>query len=243
MGHQWSCDADESSAREVDPERARGFAASQRGPSERALAWACVALGLERKKDKSGASEAIDRAIAEIDRLRESGPASDPVVVLGTVRLIYPTNPAVLMLPVVETIAPDRLADVFWRAVALHPALEQEKKGQLQYSYIGTECILLARYDREVAAALFGPMDDYLRSLPTGDGPGNEFNILALLAKGCIEPRAAVTLIEALATGEYDRANPAHAAKLRLAEMLGLPSDERWRRLWRSMNGQVPLDE
>ncbi len=127
--------------------------------------------------------------------------------------------------------------------MALHPALEKEKKGQLQYSYIGSECILLARYDREVASALFGPMDDYLRSLATGDGPGNEFNLGALLAKGCIDPGAAVTLIEALATGEYDRANLAHAAKLRLAEMLGLPSDERWRRLWRSMNGQVPLDD
>ena len=228
---------------QVDPERARGFAASQRGPAERATAWACVAIGLEQKQDNSGAREAIDHAIGEIDRLRESGPGSDPVVVLGTVRLMYPTNPAVLILPVVETVAPDRVADVFWRAVALHPALEKEKRGQLQYSYIGSECILLARYDREVAAALFGPMDDYLQSLATGDGPGNEFNLVAILAKGCIEPRGAVTLIEALATGEYDRANLAHGAKLRLAEMLGLSSDERWRRLWRSMSGQVPLDD
>ena len=215
----------------VGPDRARGFASSQRGPAERALAWACVGLGVADKKDSSGAIEAIDRAIEEIDRLRESGPGPDPVNVVNNERLMYPTNPAALLLPVVERVAPERLGEVFWRAVALHPELENEKKGRLQYSYVGSECILLARYDREVASALFGPMDDYLRSLATGDGPGNEFTRGALLANGCIDPGAAVAaLIETLATGEFNRANPAHAAKLRLAEMLGLPSDERWRR-------------
>ena len=43
----------------VDPPRARRFAASQRGPAERSLAWAFVALGLT-EKDKSGAAAAID---------------------------------------------------------------------------------------------------------------------------------------------------------------------------------------
>ena len=46
------------------------------------------------------------------------------MIIVGGVRLMYPTNPAVVILPVVERIAPDRLAEVFWRAVALHPRLE-----------------------------------------------------------------------------------------------------------------------
>ena len=56
----------------VDPPRARRVAASLGSPGTRACAWASVALGLA-EKDKAGASEAMDRAIQEIDRLRESG--------------------------------------------------------------------------------------------------------------------------------------------------------------------------
>ena len=58
---------------------------------------------------------------------------------------MYPTNPAAVILPVVERIAPDRLAEVFWRAVALHPRLEPDREDQLQSSYLGFECMLLAR--------------------------------------------------------------------------------------------------
>jgi hypothetical protein len=35
--------------------------------------------------------------------------------------LMYPSNPAAVILPVVERIGPKRLAEVFWQAVALHP--------------------------------------------------------------------------------------------------------------------------
>ncbi len=57
----------------VDPLIARRVAASQERPAERAMAWAYVALGLADTK-KAGAVEAIDHAIQEIDRVRESGP-------------------------------------------------------------------------------------------------------------------------------------------------------------------------
>ena len=57
---------------------------------------------------------------------------------------MYPTNPAAQILPVVERIAPDRLADVFWRAVALHPRIETDREDQLKSSYIGYECIVVA---------------------------------------------------------------------------------------------------
>ena len=129
-----------------------------------------MALGLA-EKDKAGASEAIDRAIQEIDRLRESGPGPEPIFIVSGVRLMHPTNPAAAILPVVERIAPERLAEVFWRAVALHPRIETDREDLLESSYIGFECMLLARYDREVAAALFEPMDSYLRSLAARKGP------------------------------------------------------------------------
>ena len=56
----------------VDPARARRVADSLAGTGTRACAWATVAAGLA-EKDKAGASEMLDRAIREIDRLRESG--------------------------------------------------------------------------------------------------------------------------------------------------------------------------
>ncbi len=137
----------------VDPPRARRVAATLVGTGTRACAWASVAVGLA-EKDKAGAAEAMDRAIHEIDRLRESGPGPEPVSITNGIRLMAPTNPAALILPIVERIAPERLAEVFWRAVALHPRIEPDREDLLQTSYIGYECTLLARYDREVAAAL-----------------------------------------------------------------------------------------
>src|SRR5207248_6750918 len=127
---------------------------------------------------------------------RESGPGPEPIPIIFDVLLIYPTNPAALILPVVQRTVPDRLDDVFWRAVALHPRLEADPERGLQYSYIGFECTLLARYDRAVAAVLFTPMDAYLRSLAARKGRRNAFNSSHLVAKGCIDPRAALALLE-----------------------------------------------
>ena len=45
---------------------------------------------------------------------------------------MYPTNPAAVILPIVERIAPERLAEVFWRAVALHPRIETDREDLLQ---------------------------------------------------------------------------------------------------------------
>ena len=102
----------------------------------------------------------------------------------------------------------------------------------------------MARYDREVAAALFQPMDACLRSLAGQEGPQNRFNALAIVAKGRIDLLAAVELAEALTPPrEFSRNQPAHSAGLRLAEMLGLPADKRWKRLWSSMRIQLPIDD
>jgi hypothetical protein len=234
----------------VDPPRARRVAAAQRGLTERALAWAYVALGLA-EQDKVGALEAVDHAIQELDRLRESGPGPDQILIVGDVLLMYPTNPAALILPVVERAVPDRLDDVFWRAVALHPRLEADDEDDLQHSYVGFECIVVARYDRAVAAALFAPMEAYLRSLAARKGLRNAFASSHLVAKGCIEPQAAVGLLESLTPpgpfrpplGEFSSANPAHSARIILAKALGQPPEERWRYLWSRIGMHLPLED
>jgi hypothetical protein len=223
---------------QVDPTRARRVATSLGSPGTRAGAWACVALGLA-EKDAVGASEAMDRAIQEIDRLRESGP--EPVTVVGGLHFMYETNPAAALLPIVERIAPERLPEVFWRAVALHPRIKTDREDQLQRSRdIGFECMLLARYDRQVAAALFEPMDSYLRSLAARTGPRDDFDLRVITAKGCIDPRAAVALLESVSPPrDSRRSDPARRARLRLAEMLGAPPEYRWLRLLGSMGTRL----
>ncbi len=104
--------------------------------------------------------------------------------------------------------------------------------------------MLLARYDREVAAALFEPMDSYLRTLAAQKGPHDKFTPSLIVAKGCIDPRAAVALLESLTPPrDFRRSDPAHEARLRLAEVLGLPAEKRWMRLWRSTGGRGPFDD
>ena len=217
---------------QVDPACARRVAASLRSTGTRACAWAFVADGLA-EKDKAGASDALDCAIREIDRLRESGPGPETVYIVVGIRLMPPTNPAAQILPIVERIAPERLAEFFWRAVALHPRIETDREDHLQTSYIGKECMLLGRYDREVAAVLFEPLNSYLRS-PAARQASLAFINVASTAKGCIDPRAAVALIESITPpGEFDRSNPVDRARLSLAEMLGRTTEIRWKERWR----------
>ncbi len=64
--------------------------------------------------------------------------------------------------------------------------------------------------------------------------PRDEFNASVITAKACIDPRGAVAVIESLTTpSEPHLPNPAHRIRLRPAEVLGIPSEVRWPRLWR----------
>ncbi len=215
----------------VDPLRARRAAASLGGPGIRACAWAYVALGLA-EQDTAGVSEAIDRAIQEIDRLRETAPEGEPTSVVGGILLLYPSNPAAMILPVVERIAPERIAEVFWRAVALHRRIGSDRSEPLMRSNIGYECILLARYDRQVAAAVFEPANLYLRSLGALTTPANQFDPSLFMAMGCIDPRSAVAVLESLTSPrDSRRADLTLRARRMLAEVLGSPREDRWKLL------------
>jgi hypothetical protein len=227
----------------VDCPRARRFAASLPSPGARVCAWAFVALGLA-EKDQAAAREALDRAIESIDRLRETGPSPEAVIMYNQVRMIHPTNPAALILPIVERVAPERLDEFFWRAVALHPRIDIEREELIRSSYLGVECMLLARYDRDVAAILFEPMDSYLRSLAVRKMDGAAFTPSAIIGKACLDPRAAVALVEALppARDASPFAVPS-ALRTELAEALGPPPEERWQARWRQIARELPLDD
>jgi RNA polymerase sigma factor (sigma-70 family) len=226
----------------VDPPRARRVAASLSSPGGRVCAWAYVALGLV-EQDRPAALAALDDAIAAIDQLRELGPGLEPGVNQSDVLVMYPTNPAALILPLVERIAPERLAEFFWRAVALHSQFDVNREDRLRTSYIGKECMLLARYDRDVANVLFEPMDSYLRSLTLKTSESRGFTASAIVAKACLDPQAAVALVDALPAAEgLGQSEPANRARIYLAEALGQPPEKRWvarlRRLY-----ELPFDD
>jgi hypothetical protein len=223
---------------QVDPTRASRVAASLGGPSPgpRGCAWAFVALGLA-KNDRAGASEAIDRAIQEIDRLRESGPNPEPIGLSSS--HLFRTNPAVLVLPIIERVAPERLTEFFWRAVALCTRSKTDRDYQLGRSNIGIECELLARYDRQVAAALLEPINASLLALAARSVPPDEIDPSIVTALGYIDPQSAVALLQALAPHrESRRLDPVNRARIKLAEVLGAPREDRWMRRWGLMTAR-----
>jgi hypothetical protein len=168
--------------------------------------------------------------------------SAEPGIVVADVQMMYPTNPAALILPLVERIAPDRLAEVFWRAVALHPRVDIDREDLLRTSFIGNEVTLLARYDREVASVLFEPMDCYVRSVVARKGDIAELTPSAIAGKACLDPRAAVALLESLPPSRYPSVL-SDTTRTELAEALGQPAAERWKSRFRHIPVQLPLDD
>ena len=81
------------------------------------------------------------------------------------------------------------------------------------------------------------------RWIPTSDAAARQasdaFVNVAMMAKGSIDPTAAVALIESMTPHwDFDRSNPVHRARLSLAEMLGRTAEIRWKERWRWMGAQ-----
>jgi len=225
---------------EVDLPRAERIASAIETPGARACAWAFTALG-SSSRGKETDQAALDRSLEAIDRVLESGPGLEPVTNLDGILTLYPTNPAAVILPVVEQVAPERLAEFFWRAVALHERLDSDKEDALQRSAIGVECLLLSRYDRQVAALLFEPMNSFIKSVRAREAQANELTASVIVAKACLDPRAAVEFLEWLPVARDEL--PSSEARMRLAHAFSVSAKERWKVLWRSMQSQIPFED
>ena len=227
----------------VDLPRARRLAGSCDGAGERACAWAYVALGLA-EHDRARPARHSTCALEEIDRLRELGPEPQPIESPTGPRFLYPTNPAAAILLVVERVAPERLPEFFWRAVALSSGFDPEREESPAHSPIAYECLLLARYDRETTAVLFAPMDIHLRELLARGRGGDRLTPGAILAKGCLDPLAAVAHVESLAPAQpLNSWDPVNESRLALASMLAQPADRRARYVARLLRVTIPLDD
>jgi len=205
---------------QLDSPRARRIATALPDPTERAYAWAFLADGLV-PTDHDGALVALNQALREIESI-------DP---RDAYRMID-ANPAVSILPLVERIAPERVAEVFWRAVALHPVAGDPRTDFGQDNPWIPEALLLSRYDREAAATLLEPVTAYAGSLSLRGG--NDITPAVLLARAAIDPRGAVALVESLPPARTPGINePANWARYSLAEHLAMPPERRWMRIWR----------
>jgi hypothetical protein len=209
----------------IDPARARRIAAALPIAAERAYAWAFLADGLAAT-DPKGAQHTLDHALHEIDCVdpRDSSRAAE-------------VNPAVSILPLVERIAPERLAEVFWRAVALYPEVEDPRIDFGQDLASASEALLLARYDREVAATLFEPFAAYTRRLSLRNS--SDINTTILLARAALDPRGGAALVESLPPARtLDIVDPANWARYSVAEQLAEPPERRWMSIWRFYSGR-----
>ena len=121
----------------TDPERARRLIAGLKNSREQACAWALLAFVLA-DRDKPAARSALTESIRLIDRL-DGHPNAAERAAYGPRILSVALNPAASILPIVEKVAPERLEEVFWKAVALMPKNDAQSG------------IFLARYDRQVA--------------------------------------------------------------------------------------------
>ena len=207
----------------IDADRARRIAAGLPGASERAYAWTFLALGL-RSTDPAAAGAALDEAVKEIDGHSSTDPQEH-----------WAANAAASILPLVEQIEPDRVEEVFWRAVAQQPTDvdPRDDLGSDASSYLVDLPMLLSRYDRDVAATLLEPVDAYIQSL-SQRGEGNDLTPSIILALGSIDPRRAVEVVEALPKARSLSINdPTNWARQTLSDHLAKPSERRWLSLWR----------
>ena len=217
-----------------DPPRARRIIAGMQMPRDQALGWALLALGLA-DRDKQAANTALAESIQVIDRMPDSATDVKP----AATGALADHNPAALILPIVEKVAPERLEEVFWRAVALMPNDDlAQKRGTVDYR-LAEAAVVLARYDRQVTDVF---VTQAMSALPASR---TVYNPMIIRAKAGVDPQGAVTLMQALPPGGRDeRLSPnsmMYSARDELLIYLIEPSDRHWQYVW--THAGVDLDE
>jgi hypothetical protein len=207
-----------------DVARARRIASGLPSPTERAYAWTFLADGLA-SIDRTSASAALEQALYQIDSIDLADPYRR-----------FDANPAVSILPLVERIAPDRVAEVFWRAVALHAPGDDPRTDFGQDYPLVSEVMLFSRYDRDVAATLFEPVAEYVKCRELR--ADHEIHLGILQAFTCLDPRDTVTLVESMPPARTLKiVDPTNLARYTVAEFLAMPPERRWMRIWRFQAG------
>jgi hypothetical protein len=195
----------------ADPARAQRLTDESQRSCNHPQAYLFLAAGL-KTRDPEAARQAFQTAMQGIDRLM----ADDSLLL----------EPEEVLLPLVEQIDPALVPEYFWRLVAMRPSIGNPRSVDEFSAALRTA--LLAWYDREVAAALFEPVRAWMEHTDNLDRAFMGFE-----AWSVFDPRAAVARLERMPTTPTFELG-ADGARVWVAEMLGLPHDVRWQRLWRS---------
>jgi len=218
-----------------DPERARRIIAGLNTPQDQACGWALLALGLA-DRDNPAARSALAESIAVIDRVLDRAGAVKP----ANPQIRVANDPAASILPIVEKVAPERLEEVFWRAVALMPKRDMARleQGFVDYGVVET-AIFLARYDRQVA-------DVFVMQATSSQSRSRlAYFPDVIRPKAAVDPRGAVALMESMPQASRNSRTPidelTNQGREALLIYLVEPSEDHWKFLW-SRSG-IPLDE
>jgi hypothetical protein len=214
----------------TDPERARRIIGGLKNTQAQACAWALLAQGLA-DGDKPAARLALAESIKLIDHAgtAEQAPAERPVPLM-----FVAANPAASILPIVENVAPERLEEVFWKAVALMPKGETARERGIVDHQLAATAIFLARYDRQLA-------DVFVTQATTKRSRSQVSNHWSIVrAWASVDPRGAAATIESLPPGGPNPMHATNVARAELATCLAEPIDEQWKVIW-SFSG-VPVD-
>ncbi len=166
----------------TDPDRVRRLIAGLKMPREQPCGWALLALGLA-DRDKSSARSALAESILLIDGLGGPRDLAERV----NPRLMVADNPAASILPIVEKVTPERLNEVFWKAVALMPKVDKDPQSVVRVFSPVDNATFLARYDRQVADLLLTQATASRPLSPSGDV---RYVLMVIRAKAVVDPRA-----------------------------------------------------
>jgi hypothetical protein len=201
----------------TDLPRARRLAQAQQESSSRASALVFAASGLP-SSEHDAARALVRRALEEIDQ-------GD----MGANRNFI-TLPA--LLPLVEAVDPGLVPELFWRGVA-DLAPDDDPRSESGRGDMVRGALLLARYDRKVAAALLDTAAE------AGPAPGTKPRAMspaALLLLAAIDPRRAAQAVETM-PDPADSDSRSIGTRVILSEFLGRATQARWADVWRSSSG------
>jgi len=210
----------------TDPARAWRLVDEAQRYDDRPQDYFFLALGL-KARDPAAADEACGKAIQGIDRLMNQG-----------IEYFNMHAHRGMVLPLVEQIDPALVAELFWRAIATRPPTGDPRSDHSRS--LSDLAMLLGWYDREAAAALF----ESVRALMDQTDDRELAGWGHFVAWSIFDPRAAVARLEQLPV-TIRLETGANPVRERMAELLGLPYEDRWRRIWSNhteMSGLLERD-
>ena len=211
-----------------DPARARKIAETMLDAD--ALELKPYALGLIAHEvavtDKAGAVRLLESAYEELERFADRGRISTlhgNAVIAGG------------LLPIVEEIAPARLPEFLARTLSLREPWLDRNSGAYNAQQTAALSMIIARYDRSLAARLLRPHVEQLATLRiSGPQDYTSWRILAALAM--IDPREAVERIEKLYDDKTVDVNEISSARMWAitftAKLLAHQGRERWTQVY-----------